>query len=334
MPKTIRNLFDHKLTYENLMMAHIESRKGKSSRKEIILFNLKQEEYIMWLYEKLKLGTYKHSGYTSFYVTEPKLRKIEKSKYIDRIVHRWYVDNFMKEYFMKSFISTSYACIENRGMHKACLDVQNAMKHCKRVWNNYYIIKMDIAKYFQNIDKQILYKIIERKMQDQKLLWLTKEILYSNGKSKGLPIGNYTSQCFANIYLNELDQYAKHELKLKYWWRYMDDMIAFVQTKQEAIERLAQIRGFLKENLDLELNQKTQIFKSTQGVNFCGYKINEYRLKIRDKGKRKLKQKVKKLRYEIRKGKITSKDAQKYLAGHLGYIKIANVKNLENKLFY
>ena len=285
MPKTIRNQYDKKLTYDNLMKAHIESRKGKNIRKEIILFNLKQEEYIMWLYEQLKNGTYKHSGYTTFYVTEPKLRLIEKSAYIDRIVHRWYVDNFMKEYFIKSFINTSYACLENRGMHKACINVQNTMKHCKRIWNNYYIIKMDIAKYFQNIDKSILYNILQRKIKDKKLLWLTKEILYSNGVEKGLPIGNYTSQCFANIYLNELDQYAKHYLKLKYYYRYMDDVVVMVRNKKEAIQKLQQIREFLTTNLKLELNSKTQIFKSSQGVNFCGYKINEYRLKIRTKGK-------------------------------------------------
>ena len=334
MPKTIRNEFDKKLKYENLMKAHLESRKGKSLRKEIILFNLKQEEYILWVYEKLKTGTYKHGGYTSFIITEPKVREIEKSKYIDRIVHRWYVDNFMKQYFMKSFIDTSYACIENKGMHKACLDVQKAMKHCKRVWNNYYIIKMDVAKYFKNIDKTILYNILQRKIKDEKLLWLTKEILYSNGIEKGLPIGNYTSQCFANIYLNELDQYAKHELKIKYYFRYMDDVVVIVETKEQAIEKLALIRKFLKENLNLELNSKTQIFKSKQGVNFCGYKINEYRLKIRDKGKRKLKKKVKELKYKIRIGEISSKEAHKYLAGHLGYIQIANVKNLKDKLFY
>ena len=333
MPRTIRNQFDKKLTYENLMKSHLDSRKGKSLRKEIILFNLKQEEYIMWLYERLKNGTYKHSGYSEFFVTEPKLRRIEKSKYIDRIVHRWFVDNFMKEYFVKSFISTSYACIENKGMHKACLDVQRAMKHCKRIWGNYYIIKMDVAKYFQNIDKKILYNILQRKIKDEKLLWLIREILYSNGIDKGLPIGNYTSQCFANIYLNELDQYAKHKLKLKYWYRYMDDAIAFTKTKDEAIKTLELIRIFVREHLGLELNNKTQIFKSLQGVNFCGYKINEYRLKIRDKGKRKLKKKVKFLKYQIRNNKITSKEAHKFLAGHLGYIKIANVKNLKDRLF-
>ena len=85
---------------------------------------------------------------------------------------------------------------------------------------------MDISKYFQNIDKQILYSILSRKIKDENLLWLTREILYSNGTEKGLPIGNYTSQCFANIYLNEMDQYAKHKLKIKYWCRYMDDMVA------------------------------------------------------------------------------------------------------------
>ncbi len=288
----------------------------------------------MWLYEQLKNGTYKHSGYTTFYVTEPKVRLIEKSAYIDRIVHRWYVDNFMKEYFIKSFINTSYACLENRGMHKACINVQNTMKHCKRIWNNYYIIKMDIAKYFQNIDKSILYNILQRKIKDKKLLWLTKEILYSNGVEKGLPIGNYTSQCFANIYLNELDQYAKHYLKLKYYYRYMDDVVVMVRNKKEAIQKLQQIREFLTTNLKLELNSKTQIFKSSQGVNFCGYKINEYRLKIRTKGKKKLKNKIKKLKYEIKTKQIDTKEAHKFLTGHLGYIDIANVKNLEEKLFY
>ena len=110
--------------------------------------------------------------------------------------------------------------------------------------------------------------------------------------------------------------------------------VALVKTKEDAIEVLEKIRNFLKENLDLELNKKTQIFKSNQGVNFCGYKINEYRLKIRDKGKRKLKQKVKNLTKQVKQGRISSKEAHKYLAGHLGYIKIANVHTLENNLFY
>ena len=146
--------------------------------------------------------------------------------------------------------------------------------------------------------------------------------------------GNYTSQKFANIYLNEIDQFIKHKLHIKYYCRYLDDSIVIVKTKKEAIEALKKIKEFLHLNLELELNRKTQIFKSKQGVNFCGYKINEYRLKIRDKGKRKLKNKVKKLEQAVKEGKITSKDAHKYLTGHLGYIKIANVKSLTERLFY
>ena len=343
MPKTIRNEYDKKLTYKNLMRAHYLSRKGKGYRKEVILFNLREEEYIMWLHEKLKNGTYQNGGYSEFYVTEPKLRRIEKSRYIDRIVHRFVVDNFLKEYFEKSFINTSYACIKNRGMHKACLDVQKAMKHCKTIWGEYYVLKTDVRKYFDSIDKDILFNILKRKISDKKLLWLLQEIIYSNctkkelenakAEHRGLPIGNYTSQLFANIYLNEVDQYIKHELKIKYYFRYLDDSVLIVKTKREAKIALEKIKQFLKQNLKLELNEKTQIFKGKQGINFCGYKIKEYRLKIRDRGKRKLKNKIKELKYEIKNGKLDSKEARRYLAGHMGYTHYANTYSLMEKLF-
>ena len=333
MAKTIRNQFDKKLTYESLMNAHLKSRLGKGYRKEIINFNLKQEDYIRWLYEELKSERYKHSGYATFYISEPKLRKVEKSKYIDRIVHRWVVDNYLSEYFIKQFINTSYACLKNRGMHKAVLDVQKAMRHCKIIWNDYYILKMDVKKFFENIDKGILYNILQRKIKDEKLLRVIMEIIYSNGGEKSLAIGNYTSQVFANIYLNEVDQFIKHNLKIKYYYRYMDDSLIFVKTKEEANEALKSIKSFLSEKLKLELNQKTQIFKDKQGVNFCGYKINTYRIKLRDRGKRNIKKKVKKLKFEIKHGNINSKDARMFLSGHMGYIKYANKYNLMEKLF-
>ena len=189
MPKTIKNKYYENLTYEKLLNAHKKARKGKGYKKETILFNLKQEEYIIWLLEKLKTKTYKHGGYSVFYVTEPKLRKIEKSKYIDRIVHRWIVDNFLEPTFVPQFINTSYACLKNRGMHKACLDLQKAMRHCKAIWENYYILKMDVAKYFDNINKKILLDIIQRKVKDKALLWLIYEILYAQKREKGLEIG-------------------------------------------------------------------------------------------------------------------------------------------------
>lgn len=334
MAKTIKKIYNSKLSYELLLKAHYKSRMNKNSRKDIILFNLKQEEYIKYLYEELKNGTYKHGPYTTFYVHEPKLRKIEKSRYIDRIVHRWLVDNILYDIYVPQFINNTYACIRGKGMHTAALDIQKTMKHCKIVWGDYYIIKMDIRKYFPSIQKDILFEIIKRKIKDKKALKILSDIIYSTGDKVGIPIGNYTSQIFANMYLNEADQYIKHILKVKYYFRYMDDSVIFVKTKEEAKEVLKNIQIFIYEKLKLEFNSKTQIFKSKQGINFCGYKINEYRMKLRTKGKKKLKNKIKKLKKNIKSGYMTSKEAQKYLCGHFGYLKYADKYNFINKLFY
>ena len=334
MPKTVRNQFDKYLTFDKLLEAHFKSRECKNRRTETILFNLKQEEYIMWLYTKLKDGTYKHGGYTRFYVTEPKKRLIEKSMYIDRIVHRWVVDNFLLPNFGTQFIYASFACIKGKGVHNSSLYVQNMMRKAKANWGSYYILKTDVAKYFQSIDKGILIKILERKIKDKKLMWLIREILYGNPREKGIEIGNYTSQTFANIYLNEVDQYIKHDLKVKYYSRYLDDSVMLFKTKEEAKVALEKITSFLDEKLELKLNSKTQVIKGTQGVNYCGYKINEYRLKLRDRGKKNLKNKVKKLKQKVKNGEISSKEARSLLAGHYGYIHIADVYNLSKKLFY
>ena len=201
MPKTLRNKWNQCLTYEKLMEAHKLSKKSKGHRKEIILFNLKCEEYILNLLEELKNNTYRPSMYTSFYVYEPKLRKIEKAKYIDRIVNRWLVDNFIKPIYIPKFINTTYACIEGRGMHKACLDMQEMMKHSKRIWGKYYILKMDVKKFFNSINKEILLKILKRNIVDKKVLGLITQILYIQEKQVGIEIGNYSSQMFREYIL-------------------------------------------------------------------------------------------------------------------------------------
>lgn len=331
MAKWIRNQYDKALTYENLMNAHKMSKKGKGLRREVILFSLKEEEYIEYLYEKLKTGTYVHGKYSAFKVYEPKERIIEKAPYIDRIVHRWIVDNFLVPYYVPSFIKTTYACIKGRGMHQATLDLQKAMQKMKKSYREYYILKMDVRKFFNSIDKKILYKILKKRIKDEKLLWLIRQVLSAQLKIKGIEIGNYTSQTFANIYLNELDQYAVKSLKIKNYYRYMDDIVILTKNKIEARDYLNKIKNFLQEKLELELNDKTNIFKSKQGVNFCGYKINEYRLKVRNKGKNKFKKKVKSLLIEIKNGNISSKEARQYLTGHLGYFDIANTYNLKRK---
>ncbi len=146
--------------------------------------------------------------------------------------------------------------------------------------------------------------------------------------------GNLTSQVFANIYLNELDQYIKHKLKCKHYFRYMDDGILLCKNILEAKEYLKNITWFLEDKLHLKLNKKTNIIKCIQGVNFCGYYITEKSLKIRFKGKQKLKKKLKLIDYLIKKRKITINEAKKSLNGHVGYMIHANVDNLVNSLFY
>ena len=201
MPKTIRNVYYKYLTVENLMKAHKKSQGGKTTRRNIIRFNLKQEEYIVWLYERLMTKTYKHGGYTSFYVTEPKLRKVEASAYIDRVVHRWVVDSFLLDAFVPQFIDTSYACLKGKGMHRAALAVQQGMIKCKKEYGEYYILKMDIAKYFSSINKEKLYQIIQRKIKDKDVLWILKEIIYSKREEQGIPIRKFNESNFCKCLL-------------------------------------------------------------------------------------------------------------------------------------
>ena len=145
--------------------------------------------------------------------------------------------------------------------------------------------------------------------------------------------GNLTSQIFANLYYNEADQYIKHKLKVRHYYRYMDDSIILMKDKEELKQVKSKIEKFIEEELFLKFNSKTNIFKSKQGVNFCGYKINEYRMKLRTKGKKRIKRQIKKLKLKIKNGEITSKEAKMHLCGHFGYMKYANAYNFINKYF-
>lgn len=295
MSKTIKRCFDEKLTYINLYNAYYRICKNRRNKSYILKFELDLESNLVNILDELKNGYYKPGKYHEFIIYEPKERLIKSLPFKDRIVHQWYIGEFIKPYILKRFIIDTYSCIDNRGTHKAVLKLQKYMQIMNRCNPNYYVLKCDISKYFYSINKNILYNIMKKYISDKKLLNLTKIIIFDDTKDTvGIPIGNYTSQYFANIYLNELDQYVKGELKIKYYIRYMDDFVMLVDNKEECRVIKRKIEVFLDTKLGLKLNNKSKYFPNSVGVDFCGYKIfNTHRL-LRKNSKKKMVKKINK----------------------------------------
>lgn len=232
---------------------------------------------------------------------------------------------------LKRFITHTYACLPNKGGHNAVKNLQKMMRIMKRNNGKYYILKCDIAGYFYNIDCDILYHILEKKIEDKKLLKFTRKLIYDTNEKKGIPIGNYTSQFFANIYLNELDQYVKQNLRVRFYIRYMDDFILLCKTKEEAKKYYLLIEEFIQEKLALELNHKSKYYPSRLGADFCGYIIYETHCKVRKRSKQKMRKKIKKWNKQYKEGNVNLKEVTQSWNAWLGHIKHANSYNLMKK---
>lgn len=331
MSKTIKNMFNSKLTFEKLLQAHERASIGKKCRKEIILFEMDLETNIIKILNDLKSSKYKFGNYREFIIYEPKERVIKSLPYKDRIVHQWYISEFIKPFFYRRFIIDSYACIDNRGTHNAVCKVQKYMQKMKKKYDDYYVLKCDIKKFFYSINKDILFNILKENILDKKLLELTKNILSTEDK-KGIPIGNYTSQFFANIYLNELDHYIKEELKVKYYIRYMDDFILLLPNRSIAKGLSAKIKKFVEIKLDLELNRKTKYFPSKFGIDFCGYEIFETHILLRKRFKKKFRKNIilwNKLYYN---NKLNYKKMHMSLNSYIAHMNHCNSYNFKQKM--
>jgi len=330
MCKTIKNCFYEKLTFENLLRAHDRASEGKKHKKEVILFEMDLETNIIRIMNEIRDGTYKFGKYREFTVYEPKERIIKSLPYRDRVVHQWYIEEFIKPFFYCRFISNTYACLDNRGTHKAVKKTQEFMRIMKRKNNSYYVLKCDIRKYFYSIDKRILINILKRNISD-KLLLRFSEIILDDGVDIGIPIGNYTSQYFANIYLNELDHYVKDKLHIKYYIRYMDDFILLLNNKDEAKIILNKISLFLKYNLNLSLNKKSKYYPSRYGIDFCGYRIYETHIILRKRFKKKIKKSINVWKYLKNKNVLDYKKMRLSWNSYLGHASHANAYNFINK---
>lgn len=334
MCKKMNSFFYENLSFEKLIEAHERAKKNKLSKKEVLLFEMDLESNISNLLRLIKNKKYKIGSYREFTIYEPKERLIKSLPYKDRIVHQWYVEEFIKKYIVPKFIYHSFACLDGKGTHKAVDALQNFMRKKEKQNKNFWILKCDVKKFFYNINQDILYSILCKYFKDNEILEFSKLLIYdsTNLSKTGIPIGNFTSQYFANIYLNELDQYVKRNLKIKFYVRYMDDFVIILDTKEECKNVKVKIQNFLREKLLLELNDKSRYYPNKMGVNFCGYRIFTTHRKLRNSSKKKIKKNVKIWNKLYREKRINFTKVMQCLNSWRGHASHCDSYKLQNKI--
>lgn len=308
----IDNVFDYMSSFLFLYESYRNARKNKRYRPDVLVFTDDLEHNLLQLNKELLDETYDVGPYHIFYVYEPKLRMVMSIQFRDRVV-QWSIYSILYPFYDKLFIEDSYACRRNKGLRKAVDRLQNWLVKLERSSYTYYYLKLDISKYFYKVNHDILLNILKRRIKDEKLLRLLNKIINNKNTNFGLPdgillddctlddmisetgmpIGNLTSQLFANIYLNELDQYCKHVLHIKYYIRYMDDIIILDKDRNNLLRIRKLIEDFLRNELCLSLNDKTCINKISSGITFVGLKIWSTYKKIRKSTIKRIKRNIK-----------------------------------------
>lgn len=325
---------------ELLFLAWDEFKRGKSRKFDVFSFEHNLEQNIFELFRDLSNKTYKHRPYDGFYVYDPKRRHIHKASVRDRVLHHA-IFNVLNPIYEPTFIPTSFSCRVGKGTHKG-VNVLGSM--IRKVSLNYtrpcFALKCDVKKFFDSVDQKILVSILKRKIRDKYFLWLLEEVIgsFSSEQSdlfnqKGLPIGNLTSQIFANIYMNEFDQFVKNKLKARYYVRYTDDFVILSHDETELEPILAKIEVFLKDHLKLTLHpEKISIRKYRQGVDFLGYVIFPHFKLLRTRTRKRIVRKLKMKILECREGKITEEQLNQSVQSFLGVLSHANSNKLQKNL--
>jgi len=283
--KTVKSLFNTIPTFDNLLLATRKARMGKRYKEKTSKFEENLENEIIKLQHELTTKTYRPGKYRSFDIYEPKKRMISAAPYRDRVVHHA-LCNIIEPVFEPAFIFDSYANRKGKGTHRAILKYQ----HFARTYK--YVLKADIQKYFPSIDHQTLKQAIRRKITCKDTLWLIEMIIDNSNpqepvfnlfpgddlftaseRRRGIPIGNLTSQFFANIYLNAFDHFIKETLRCKAYIRYVDDFVIFSNSKNELWEILRKCALFLQ-NYRLVLHpKKSTVHRVRDGVEFLGHRV-------------------------------------------------------------
>lgn len=328
-----KNIFSEIVDIDNLLKAYKRTQLSSSKKnKSAIDFSLDLIPNLRKLQTKLKNKNYIPGQYNIFKVHEPKERVIAAPKFKDKLI-QFAIHNILNSDYERKFIYNSYSCINGKGTHKCAKRIKHFLAKANWMWDGPWIIKCDIKKYFYSIDHQILKQILKREIKCKDTLDLLNLIIDYSVNEVGLPLGNITSQLFANIYLNELDQYIKRKLSIKHYVRYMDDFCAIVQTRQKAKNLKNKISNFINSKLNLKLNKKkSKIFPLAQGVNMVGYKIFATHMLLRKRSKERMKQKLKKFKVLLKTNQITKSKVEQILNSWKGHAEHACCENLFNYL--
>ena len=342
--KTYNKLYEKLYSKENLISAFKKARKGKRSKNYVINFESNLNKNINILQEQLKNKKYYPSRLSKFVIRDPKTRTIHSSIFRDRIVHHAII-NIIQPIFEKRFIYDSFASRKNKGTHNAVKRFEsfvrkvssNGRKINHPHTNNSikgYVLKADIKHYFDTVDHNILLNILRKKIKDKEIMKLIIIVLYnfeSQVKGKGLPLGNYTSQFFANVYLNNLDYFVKHKLKAKYYIRYVDDFVILDKDKKVLLDFKDKIEKYLK-NLRLELHQdKSEIHALRNGITFLGYRVFYHYKLLRKRNIRYFRNNFNKKLELYSRGEIDREHLESFLQGWNGYSNFANTYNFNKK---
>jgi retron-type reverse transcriptase len=324
--KRINNLYEKIISPENLKQADINARKGKLSSYGVRRHDLRREENIAQLHQILKNGTFSTSKYHIFkMITDNgKEREIYRLPYYpDRIVHHA-IMNIMEPIWISLFTSDTYSCIKGRGIHGVFRKLKYDLKNIEATQ---FCLKIDIRKFYPTIDHAILKRLIRRKIKDQSLLNLLDEIIDS---APGVPIGNYLSQFFANIYLTYFDHWIKEEKQIEFYYRYADDMVFLSNSKTELHNLLTDINTYLS-SINLSVKGNYQVFPvNSRGIDFVGYVFRHSHILMRKTIKQNFARKAAKLRKQNK----TTSDIKQALSSYTGWAIHCNSSNLINKLIY
>lgn len=341
-------------TFRNLRKAYADCCKNKSNTTNHLLYWQNLEKNLLKIEKQLANRTYRPERSIAFVVTKPKVREIFASDFADRVIHHL-LYNYLEPIFEPRFIYDSHACRKTKGTHCAMLRLQ---RFCREFTENTppatksYYLKMDIKSFFTSIDKQVLYRLIADRVKNPEILWLThivifhdcardispklqsqpqlfakvppEKSLFTVPRGKGLPIGNLTSQFFANVYLDQLDQFVKHTLKAKYYVRYVDDFVLLAKDRQTLLFYQAEIEKFLIQKLNITAHPKKTIIRPiSDGIDFVGCIVRPDYILVR-------KRVIGQWRHKLKNS--PSHEHRKISHSYTAHTKHANARSFERKM--